>query len=68
MAIENRLKQYMNDNGIKQIWLAEKAKISKTTLSNIVNSRHLPSVEVAIRISRAIGKPIEEIWIVSDTE
>ena len=66
--IENKLKDIIDERGIKQIWLAEKSKVSKATLSNIVNGRHLPSVEVAIRISKAIKIPIEEIWIVHDLE
>ncbi|MCB9027000.1 MAG: helix-turn-helix transcriptional regulator [Bdellovibrionaceae bacterium] len=45
-----------------QAELAEKAEISRITLSKIENGRMMPSLEIAMRISDAIGERIQILW------
>jgi putative transcriptional regulator len=62
MAVKNRLKEILDDRGIKQSWLASRSNMTKATLSNIINNRHNPNVEVAIKIAIALDMKVEDIW------
>lgn len=62
MKVNNNLKQIIDEKGIKQKYLAEKAGISEQTLSNLIKNRHDISLRVAFQISYALGVPIEEIF------
>jgi len=66
MAVKNRLKEILDERGTKNVWLADKANVNNSTLGNIIKNRHNPSIEVAIKIARALGMKVEDIWIVED--
>jgi len=66
MAVKNRLKEILDERGIKNVWLADKAKINNSTVGNIIKNRHNPNVEVAIRIAKALDMKVEDIWEVDD--
>jgi Predicted transcriptional regulators len=66
MAVKNKLKEILDEKGIKQIWLADKAKIDKSTVGNIIKNRYNTNVEVAIRIAKALQINVEDIWEVID--
>jgi len=66
MTVKNRLKEILDERGTKNVWLAEKANVNNSTLGNIIKNRHNPSIEVAIKIARALGMKVEDIWIVED--
>lgn len=57
-----RLKEILDDRGIKYGYIAEKANISKATMSLILNNKTVPTLPVAMRISREIQLKIEDIW------
>ena len=64
--VKNRLKEILDERGIKNVWLAEKAGINNSTVGNIIKNRHNPNVEVAIRIANALNMKVEDIWKVND--
>ena len=66
MTVKNRLKEILDERGIKNVWLAEKAKINNSTVGNIIKNRHNPNIEVAIRIATALNMKVEDIWEVDD--
>jgi len=66
MSVKNRLKEILDERGTKNVWLADKANVNNSTLGNIIKNRHNPSIEVAIKIARALGMKVEDIWIVED--
>ena len=66
MAVKNKLKEILDERGIKNVWLAEKAKINNSTVGNIIKNRHNPNIEVAIRIATALNMKVEDIWEVDD--
>lgn len=41
-----------------QRWLAKKAGIAEATLSNILNAKHNPSLDLAVELSRITGIPV----------
>lgn len=60
--MKSKLSEIVEERGIKQTWLAKRAGVNTSTLSNIVNGRHLPSIEVALKIAKALNVDIDEIW------
>ena len=42
--------------------LAEKVGVTRQTIVAIEQGRYSPSLEVAFRIARAFGKPLEEVF------
>jgi DNA-binding XRE family transcriptional regulator len=64
MAVKNNLKQILKDKGIKQSWLADKANVDKSTITNILKNRFNTNIEVAIKIAKVLEMRVEDIWIV----
>ena len=62
MCRKNRLRELLAEHGTPQAWLARKAGISATTMSEIVRGEVVPSLGTARKIAKALGKSIEEIW------
>lgn len=60
--METKLKQILKERGIKQSFIAEKAKITPGTLSKIVRGESIPSLPVAIKIARVLETTVEELW------
>lgn len=52
----------MKEQGRTQNWLSEKAGVSTTSISSIVNNKSVPTLLVALRIAKAVDKSVEEIW------
>lgn len=61
--MKSRLKEIMDQRGMKQKFLAEKAGITAGTMSMIVRGKTLPTLPVAHRIAKALDMPIERIWV-----
>lgn len=62
MGETNRLRVILAEQRIRQRELAERAGITPTTLSLIVAQKTTPTLPVARKIAKALGKSIEEIW------
>lgn len=46
--------------------LAEKVGVTRQTIAAIEKSKYSPSLELAILIARALGKPLDEVFMVED--
>jgi len=66
MSVKNRLKEILDERGIKQNWLSEKAGITKQTMSNLINNRFNVSLESAIKIVKALDLKIEDVFYIED--
>lgn len=66
MAIKNRIREILNERGIKQTWLADKAGLDRSTLSSIVANKHSTSLEAAMKITKVLNLEIEEIFELVD--
>lgn len=60
----NRVKEARVDKQIKQEVLAYEAGIARSTLSMIETGVHIPKVDTAIRIARALNTIVEDLWII----
>lgn len=59
---ETKLKQLLKQRGLKQEWLAKEARIGSTALSRIVQGKADPSLKNALRIAKALGVKVEDLW------
>ncbi|MCQ6275739.1 helix-turn-helix domain-containing protein [Bacillus sp. V3B] len=60
--METRLKKVIAEKGFKHGYVADKAEISKSALSLIVNGKSMPTLPVAIRIARVLNETVESLW------
>jgi putative transcriptional regulator len=57
-----KLKEIMKEQGRTQNWLSENVGVNKATISLIINEKSIPTLPVALRIAKTLGKNVEEIW------
>ncbi len=58
----NRVRNFREKQGLTQVALAESAGITRQSLSAIESGRVDPSVSIALRLSRALDAPVEELF------
>lgn len=51
----NRIKEVMNEKGIKQTWLSEKLGKSYSQVNGYVQNRNQPRLEVLFEIAKLLG-------------
>ena len=61
--MNNRIRLLRTELGLTQADLAKAVNIARQSLNAIENKRHDPSVTLAFAIARALGKPIDEVFI-----
>lgn len=59
----NRIKEVLEEKGIKQVWLAEKLDKSYNMVNGYVQNRRQPSVEVLYRIAELLDVSVKELLI-----
>jgi len=62
MVVKNRLKDILDERGLKQNWLAEQVGITKQTMSNLVKNRYTTSIDIAFKISRVLNVDFKDIF------
>lgn len=62
MAVKNKLKEILDERGIKYSWLAEQVGITKSTMSNLLNNRHQTNIDIALKIALILDLTIEDIF------
>ena len=53
---------------ITQEALAKRVNVSRQTINTIEAGKYVPSTVLALKIARTFGKPVEEIFILEDTD
>ena len=66
--MKNRIKVERAELDITQQQLAEAVGVSRQTIVAIEKNRFLPSTPLALKISRYLGKPVESIFILEETD
>jgi putative transcriptional regulator len=68
-TVGNNIKKFRANLGITQAQLAEFVGVARVSIVSIENGRFIPTIETALRISKALGVPIEQIfWLKDDTK
>lgn len=57
----NRIKEVLEEKGIKQTWLAEKLGKSFSIVNGYVCNRRQPSLETLFRIAEILGVDVKEL-------
>lgn len=55
MNVNEKIKQYLQDHGIKQTFLAEKTGIAQEKLSRMLSKNRKLSADELVKISNALG-------------
>ena len=59
----NRIKEVLEEKGIKQIWLAKKLGKSYNMVNSYVQNRRQPSIEILYSISKLLQVDIKELLV-----
>jgi putative transcriptional regulator len=57
----NRIKEVMEEKGIKQTWLSERLGKSYSQVNGYVKNRHQPRLEVLFEIAEILGVNVKEL-------
>lgn len=67
-TISNTIRRLRFDAGeMTQKDLAEAAEVTRQTIVAIENAKYSPTLELAFRIARVFGKPLEEVFQYDDS-
>ena len=65
-ALGNRLRDLRAERDLTQAALAELVGVSRKTINTVENGVFVPSAALALRIARALSRPVEEIFFLRD--
>ncbi|KGR92288.1 XRE family transcriptional regulator [Ureibacillus massiliensis 4400831 = CIP 108448 = CCUG 49529] len=66
--MKSRLKELRARDGLNQTQLAKLAKVSRQTISLIEREEFIPSLLIAVRISRIFNEPVEKVFMFEEEE
>lgn len=60
--VENCIKEYREKLGLSQEQLSAKSGVPRSTIGEIENGKHAVTLEAALRLSEALGEPVEKLF------
>lgn len=60
--MKNNIKQLRKQAGLRQEDMAQKLGVTRQTIIAIENDKYNPTLELAMKIARLLGRPLEEIF------
>ena len=64
--LRNRLHELRAERGLTQAALAELVGVSRKTINTVENGVFVPSTVLALKLARALGRPVEQIFALDD--
>jgi transcriptional regulator with XRE-family HTH domain len=64
----NRIKEVLEERGIKQTWLAERLGKSYNMVNGYVQNRQQPRLEILIEIAKLLDVDVKELIISTKTD
>jgi putative transcriptional regulator len=64
-GLANRLKEARGELGLTQAQLAEAVGVTRKTINTVENGVFVPSTLLALKIARALGRPVEALFLIS---
>ena len=61
--MKNKIKFYRKQKGITQEQLAENLSVTRQTINAIENDKYNPTLELAMKLGKFLGVPVEELFI-----
>ena len=65
-VMETRIKELREGLGLTQEALAKKVDVTRQTILFMEKGKYNPSLRLAYRVARVLGKPIEEVFSFED--
>ncbi len=67
--METKIRKFRQDKGITQQELADLAGVTRQTINALENARYNPSLILAYKITKILGKnAIEDVFILDDVD
>ena len=66
--MKNVLKEERLEKQLTQVHLAELVNVSRQTIISIETNRYMPSVVLCLKLARALGKKVEDIFLLEDLD
>lgn len=63
--LKNRVREFREKKEMTQTELASATKVTRQTIHSIENKNVVPSVEIAIRLAKAMRAKVEELFFIS---
>lgn len=67
-VVGNSVKQHRTRKGITQAELAELVGIARVSILAIEKGRHIPTIETALRLGKALGASLEDLFWLKDQQ
>ncbi|MEQ8405229.1 MAG: helix-turn-helix transcriptional regulator [Oceanicaulis sp.] len=64
-GLGNHMKHLRAEAGLTQADLAAQVGVTRKTINTVENGVFTPSALLALKIARALGKPVEEVFYLS---
>ncbi len=64
--LDNRMLDLRAERALTQAALAELVGVSRKTINTVENGVFVPSTLLALKIAHALGRPVEDIFFLSD--
>ena len=58
----NRVREAREAKGLTQAELADRVGVSRKTINTVENGIFIPSTLLALKLARALGRPVEELF------
>ena len=68
MKVINHIKEIRLKKGITQVQMAEDLQITRQTINAIEKNKYNPSLELALKLVKYFGVPIEQLFYLDETE
>ena len=66
--MKNRLKVARAEMDLSQEDLAKSIGVSRQTINAVESGRYVPSTVLALKMAQVFGKPVEEIFMLEETD
>jgi len=66
--MKNRLKVARAEMDLTQEELAQRVGVSRQSINAIESGRYVPSTVLALKMAQVFGKPVEEIFMLEETD
>ena len=67
LRVTNRIRVLRAEKGLTQEALAERLGVTRVTINCIERGAYLPSLELALLLARFFSRPVEDIFVVEDS-
>lgn len=67
-SVGNKLKEIRTSLGMTQAELAELVGLARVSIISIEKGHFLPTIETALRIGKALGVPVEEVFWLQEND